>query len=86
MHRTAVVDVIEAQAVADGLGVRAFARRVGMEPSQWSRILRGRERIGPVTLERIMQAYPDLASSIVDAFSKPNDEVSFTAQVEKVPA
>lgn len=70
-----LVELLEAQALADALSGVALMRECGLHHSLWSRVRRGQDQFGPAACVKIVARYPSMraaaARHLADRYGRP---------------
>lgn len=74
-----LVVALAKRAEADGLGVRALARKLGMSPAMICRAFQGTE-VGAKFIGRAIRAYPDLAPLAAESLKRMDGSVDSVEQ------
>lgn len=82
-----LIQALARQQDLEGLGNNAFARKLGVDQSTWSRLRRGvTEWRSAAVFEAAMRTYPEIVVSVAQALADSNVSVADDQQPEKVPA
>lgn len=57
-----IVTELQSRRVAEGISNNQMARKLGLDPTHWSRICRGKQAVGAKLIFGALRVYPDLAN------------------------
>lgn len=82
-----LIQALAQQQDLEGLGNNAFARKLGVDQSTWSRLRRGvTEWRSAAVFEAAMRTYPQIVVSVAQALANSNAADADDQQSELVPS